>query len=153
MLIQFLSRFLIVFKWTGKNYHKSSFPSYFGLDIVTFFLLLKPLISFWKSSGLMKLFYIFWSKVCSGPGKERGTRKSINFLFMKERFHSSMNLSMSRSPSMPTFVGCMALLFRASDGEYLGFTLFSMFCLFTVNYFSSRVAWEQEKFSFHYPPL
>lgn len=118
-----------------------------------FFLLVKLLINFSKSLGLMKLFYVFWFKVCSDPDQKKGTRKSINILFMKERFHSSINLSLSGSPSMPTFVCCMALLFCASDCEYLGFSLFSMFCLFTVNYFSSWVAWEQEKFSFHYPLL
>jgi len=65
----------------------------------------------------------------------------MNILFVKERFTVALfNLSMSHSPSMPRSVCCMALLFRASDGEYLGFALFSMFCLFTVNYFSSRVA-------------
>jgi len=120
---------------------------------MTFFLVAKPLISSWKSSALMKLSYIFWSKVCSSPGKKNGRRKCINILFMKQRFHSSISLSMSCSPSMPTFVCCMALLFHASDGEYLGFTLFYMSFLFTVSDFSSWVAWEQENFSFHYPLL
>lgn len=112
-------------------------------------LFLKLLINFSKSLGLMKYSGLKYVVLLT----KKGTRKSINILFMKERFHSSINLSLSGSPSMPTFVCCMALLFRASDCEYLGFSLFSVFCLFTVNYFSSWVAWEQEKFSFHYPLL
>lgn len=115
---------------------------------ICFFSPMKPLFNM-KSSGLMKLFSYCSLKCCSGK-KRIGIRKSINILLRKD-FTVALTYSMSHSPSMPTFVCCLALLFHALDGEYLGFTVFSMFCLFAANYFSSWVAWEQKKFSFHYP--
>lgn len=98
------------------------------------FLAVKPLVSFWKSLDLMKSIYLFWSTVFGGPGPKKkggeGNTKIHEYSLWKKDFTVVLfNLSMSHVPSMPRFVCCMALLFCASDGEYLGFALFSMFCL------------------------